>query len=52
MPNVVPSSLILVTLMMEAILFSGTSSLQEPHGVTFQKTTFFIVAAVKASNLT
>jgi hypothetical protein len=26
--------------------------LQEPHGKTFQKTTFFIVTAVKISNLT
>jgi hypothetical protein len=26
--------------------------LQEPHGVTSQKTPFFIVTAVKASNLT
>jgi hypothetical protein len=27
-------------------------SLQEPHGVTSEKTTFFIVTAVKTSNLT
>jgi hypothetical protein len=26
--------------------------LQEPHGVTIQKTPFFIVTAVKTSNLT
>jgi hypothetical protein len=26
--------------------------LQEPHGVTFQKTVFFIATAVKTSNLT
>jgi hypothetical protein len=26
--------------------------LQEPHGVTSQKTAFFIVTAVKTSNLT
>jgi hypothetical protein len=26
--------------------------LQEPHGVTFQKTPFFIVTAVKTSNPT
>jgi hypothetical protein len=26
--------------------------LQEPHGVTTQKTPFFIVTAVKTSNLT
>jgi hypothetical protein len=29
-----------------------TSDLQEPHGVTSQKTAFFIVTAVKTSNLT
>jgi hypothetical protein len=28
------------------------SALQEPHGVTSQKTPFFIVTAVKTSNLT
>jgi hypothetical protein len=38
---VVPSSPIFVTLMKEA-----------PHGVTTQKTPFFIVTAVKTSNLT
>jgi hypothetical protein len=27
-------------------------SLQEPHGVTSQKTPFFIVTAVKTSNIT
>jgi hypothetical protein len=26
--------------------------LQDPHGITFQKTPFFIVTAVKTSNLT
>jgi hypothetical protein len=26
--------------------------IKEPHGVTFQKTAFFIVTAVKTSNLT
>jgi hypothetical protein len=31
---------------------SETSFLQEPHGVTSQKTPFFIVTAVKTSNLT
>jgi hypothetical protein len=29
-----------------------TSNRQEPHGVTTQKTPFFIVTAVKTSNLT
>jgi hypothetical protein len=31
---------------------SETWFLQEPHGVTTQKTPFFIVAAVETSNLT
>jgi hypothetical protein len=38
--NVVPSSLILVTLMMEALYSSETSVSQEPHGITSQKTAF------------
>jgi hypothetical protein len=38
--------------MMEAILSSETSILIDPHGVTSQKTTFFIVTAVKTSNVT
>jgi hypothetical protein len=42
---VVPSSPILVTLMKEAPGSSETSVLQESHGVTSQKTTFFIVTA-------
>jgi hypothetical protein len=49
--NVVPSSPILVTLIMEAINSFETSVLKEPHGVTSQKTSFFIVTAVKTSNL-
>jgi hypothetical protein len=48
---VIPSSSILVTLMKEALGCSETSVLQEPHGVTSQKTQFFIVTAVKTSNL-
>jgi hypothetical protein len=44
----VPSSPILVTLMKEAL----SRFLQEPHGITSQKTPFFIVTAVKTSNLT
>jgi hypothetical protein len=44
---VVPSSPILVTLMKEVL----GRFLQEPHGVTSQKTPFFIVIAVKTSNL-
>jgi hypothetical protein len=40
------------TLMKEALSSSETSFLQEPHGVTSQKTPFSMVTAVKASNLT
>jgi hypothetical protein len=50
--SVVPSSQILVTLMKEALISSETRFLPEPHGITYQKTPFFIVAAVKTSNLT
>jgi hypothetical protein len=50
--NVVPNSPILVTLMMDAIVSPKSRFLHEPHGVTSQKTTFFIVNAVKTSNLT
>jgi hypothetical protein len=49
--NVVPGSPILVTLMMEALSSSERQFLQEPRGLTSQKTTFFIVTAVKTSNL-
>jgi hypothetical protein len=49
--NVVPNSPILVALI-EAIRCSERWFLQEPHGVTSQKTRFFIVAVVKTSNLT
>jgi hypothetical protein len=38
--SVVPNSPILVTLMMEALSSSKRRFLQEPHGVTSQKTTF------------
>jgi hypothetical protein len=38
--------------MKEAPGSSETSFLQEPHGVTTQKTPFFILTAVKTSNLT
>jgi hypothetical protein len=50
--NVVPSSPILVTIIMEEIHTPKRRFLQEPHGVTPQKTAFFIVAAMKTSNLT
>jgi hypothetical protein len=50
--NVVPSSPILVILMMEAQSSSETSVLTRATRVTFQKTPFFIVTAVKTSNLT
>jgi hypothetical protein len=39
------------TLMMEALRSSETSVIKEPHGVTCQKTAFFIATAVKTSNL-
>jgi hypothetical protein len=38
--------------MMEALDYSETSVLTKTHGVTSQKTAFFIVTAVKISNLT
>jgi hypothetical protein len=50
--NVVPISSIPVTLMIEVLRSSETSVLQQPHGVTSQKTAFFIVTTVKTSNLT
>jgi hypothetical protein len=49
--NVVPSSPILVTLMLEVIRSSENKFLQESHGVTSWKTAFFIVTSVKISNL-
>jgi hypothetical protein len=49
---VVPSSPIFVTLMKKAPGPPKRRFLQEPHGVTTQKTQFFIVTAVKTSNLT
>jgi hypothetical protein len=45
--SVVPSSQILVTLMKEALGFSETSVIQEPHGITSQKIPFFSVGLVK-----
>jgi hypothetical protein len=50
--SILPSSPFLVTLMKEATSSSKTSFLQEPYGVTSQKTPFFIFTAVKSSNLT
>jgi hypothetical protein len=50
--NVVPSSPILVTLIIEEIHPPKRRFLQEPHGLTSQKTAFFIATVVKASNLT
>jgi hypothetical protein len=47
--NVVPSSLILVTLMME-VLQSSETSIQ--HGITSQMTAVFIVTAMKTSHHT
>jgi hypothetical protein len=37
--------------MMEALSSSESLFSQEPHGVTSQKTAFFIVTAVKTSHL-
>jgi hypothetical protein len=48
----VPSALIFPTLMMKAVRSSETSVLPEPHVNTSKNTTFFIVTAVKTSNLT
>jgi hypothetical protein len=50
--NVGPSSPILVTLMMEGYVPPKNRFLQESHGVISQNTAFFIVIAVKTSNLT
>jgi hypothetical protein len=38
--------------MKEVLSSSETGFLKEPHGITSQKTPFFIVTAVKNSNLT
>jgi hypothetical protein len=50
--NVIPSSLILFALMMEEIRFSETSVLTIVTLYTSKKTEFYIVTAVKTSNLT
>jgi hypothetical protein len=50
--KVVPSSPILVTLMMLVLHPPKRQFLQEPHGVTSQKMAFFIVTALKTPNLT
>jgi hypothetical protein len=52
--RIVSSSLILFTLMMEALHFTESTVLTRTnlHGVTCQKTTFFIVTVEKTSNLT
>jgi hypothetical protein len=47
-----PSSPILITMMIEAIRSLKRRFLQQQHGVTSQKTVFFIVTVVKTSNLT
>jgi hypothetical protein len=48
----VPSSPIIVTLMIEATLPPNRRFLQELHYVTFHRMTFFRVTAVKTWNLT
>jgi hypothetical protein len=50
--HAVLSSPILLTMIMEALSSSEYRFLQEARSVTSQKTTFFIVTAVKTSNLT
>jgi hypothetical protein len=50
--SAVPSSPILVTLMKEALSFSETSALTRATRRNIHKTAFFIVTAVKTSNLT
>jgi hypothetical protein len=50
--SVVPSSPILITLIRRRYVPPKCRLIQEPHGVTSQKTPFFIVTAVKVSNLT
>jgi hypothetical protein len=47
--NVVPSLLILFSLMMETITSSEMSAHTKPHGVTFENRAFFIVTAVTTS---
>jgi hypothetical protein len=44
--SVVPSSPILVTLIKETLSSSETSVLQQPHGVTSQKTPFYILLSL------
>jgi hypothetical protein len=48
--NIAPSSTIIVTLMMEALVSPKRWLLQDPHDVTSQKKAFFLVTAV--SNIT
>jgi hypothetical protein len=49
--NIVPSALILVTLMMEAIRYSETSVLARATWCTSKKMAYFIVTALETSNL-
>jgi hypothetical protein len=44
--------IITITMMKGEISYSKCLFLQEPHGITSQKTTFFLFTAVKTSNLT
>jgi hypothetical protein len=50
--NLVPSTPLLVTVMLEAVSSSVHLILQEPRCVPSQKMAFFIVTAVKTSNPT
>jgi hypothetical protein len=44
--NIVSGSLIIFVLIMEAVRFTETSVLRDPHDVTSQKAAYFIVASV------
>jgi hypothetical protein len=50
--KVVPSSPILVTLMMEVICSSKTAVLKEPRGVTYQKMAFLLLYIPHAEKYT
>jgi hypothetical protein len=50
--NVVLSSPILITLMMQVMCFCKMSVLTRANSITSQKMEFFIVTAMKTSNLT
>jgi hypothetical protein len=49
--KILPDSLILFIVITEVIVPLKYQFLKYPHGVTFQKTAFFIATVVKTSNL-